>query len=175
MSEAIGSPETPPVIVEGYRPGLIGQVVSLHAETYSRWAGFGSAFESKVAMELGEFVTRLDRPANAIWHVAQNDRILGNIAIDGEDLGDGRAHLRWFIVDPACRGAGLGRRLLDRAMEFADRRQAAETRLWTLKGLEAARALYETAGFVLADEYDGESWGTRITEQIFVRRSPVSR
>lgn len=32
-------------IGEGYRPGLIGEVVALHARTYSRWAGSGSAFE----------------------------------------------------------------------------------------------------------------------------------
>lgn len=157
-------------IVDGYRPCLIGEIVTLHAATYSQWAGFGSAFEGKVASGLAEFVTRLDRPANTLLRADRDGRLLGSIAIDGEDLGDGSAHLRWFIVDPACRGTGLGRRLLDRALAFVDRRQVAETRLWTLQGLDAARTLYERAGFTLEREYQGEQWGRPITEQTFVRR-----
>lgn len=172
-------------IVEGYRPGLIGQVVALHATTYSQWAGFGRIFEAKVASEFAGFVTRLDRPANGIWHAADGDRILGSIAIDGEDLADGegpsgegpsgeRAHLRWFIVDPSSRGTGLGRRLLDQALAFVDERHFTETHLWTLKGLEAAKSLYLRAGFVLAGEYEGDQWGVDVTEQTFVRRNRVS-
>lgn len=120
-------------IGEGYRPGLIGQVVALHAATYSQWAGFGSTFEARVASELADFITRLDRPANGIWHAAEGDRILGSIAIDGEDLsdsedrgggegpGDRRAHLRWFIMAPSSRGSGLGKQLLDHALAFVDK------------------------------------------------------
>ncbi|MEZ5932825.1 MAG: GNAT family N-acetyltransferase [Alphaproteobacteria bacterium] len=176
QTEETGSPsETSLPILEGYRAGLIGEIVTMHAETYSRWAGFGSAFECTVARGLADFVTRLERPANGLWRAEREGRLLGSIAIDGEDLGDGSAHLRWFIVDPACRGAGLGQRLLEKALDFTDRSGATETRLWTLKGLEAARILYERAGFVLAKEYDGDQWGTPITEQIFLRRRGGSR
>jgi len=38
-----------------------------------------------------------------------------------------------------------------------------------LKGLDAARSLYERNGFTLADEYVGTQWGTPVTEQKFVR------
>jgi len=165
----------PVPVVEGYRPGLIGQIVTLHAQYYGQWAGFGHAFEGKVATELAEFTTRLDRPFNGIWHVAHNDRVIGSIAIDGEDLGDGCAHLRWFIVDPACRGTGYGKRLMESALDFVDWQGFAETRLWTLKGLDAARALYERAGFVLTREYEGGQWGKRIVEQTFTRRTGNTR
>jgi GNAT superfamily N-acetyltransferase len=172
--DGVREPAAPVSISEGYRAGLIGQVVTLHASTYNRWAGFGSAFECKVAGELADFVMRLDRTENAIWHAAEGDRVLGSIAIDGEDLGEMRAHLRWFIVDPSCRGSGIGRQLLECALEFVDRQRFSETRLWTLKGLEAARVLYEQAGFVLAEEYQGDQWGMSITEQTFVRPGSVS-
>lgn len=162
------------VIMEGYRPGLIGEIVTLHALTYSRWAGFGATFESKVASGLAAFIDRLDHLDNAIWHAIDNDRIVGSIAIDGEDLGDGRAHLRWFIVAPSCRGSGLGKALLARALDFVDQRSFKETHLWTLKGLDAARALYERTGFLLAEEYQGDQWGSPITEQTFIRRCCVS-
>ncbi|WPH96169.1 GNAT family N-acetyltransferase [Klebsiella pneumoniae] len=39
-------------------------------------------------------------------------KIVGSLAIDGEDLGQQEAHLRWFILDDSCRGTGIGRRLL---------------------------------------------------------------
>ena len=169
MSDVNPTNSAPVSIEEGYRPGLIGQIVSLHAETYSDWAGFGSPFEAKVASELAEFIGRLDRSANGLWHVTEEGRLLGSIAIDGEDLGGGLAHLRWFIVDPRSRGSGIGKRLLARAIDAADQQGFAEIRLWTLKGLDAARTLYERSGFVLADEYQGDQWGRRITEQTFVR------
>ena len=35
-------------------------------------------------------------------------------------------------------------------------------------GLDPARRLYESAGFALRDEQEGESWGTRVVEQLFV-------
>ncbi|MCS5961630.1 hypothetical protein LNP74_31290 [Klebsiella pneumoniae subsp. pneumoniae] len=43
--------------------------------------------------------------------------------MDGEDLGQREAHLRWFILDDSCRGSGIGRRLLSEAMAFCDSRQ----------------------------------------------------
>ncbi len=45
--------------------------------------------------------------------------MVGSVAIDGEDLGNNEAHLRWFILDDACRGTGIGRQLLACAMQFA--------------------------------------------------------
>lgn len=175
MSETVEATPDPIQIIEGYHPGLVGRIVALHAETYSRWAGFGSAFECKVARELADFVMRLDRPMNAMWYAASGDSTIGSIAIDGEDLGNGRAHLRWFIVDPASRGAGLGHRLLSSALDFVDREGFQETQLWTLKGLEAARALYEHAGFTLDREFPGDQWGKRITEQTFIRIRSAAR
>ncbi len=171
----MSTPIAPPTITQGYRPGLIGQIVALHAETYSQWAGFGSAFECRLASELAGFIKEQDGKESAIWHATREDRLLGSVTIDGQDLGERQAHLRWFIVDPSCRGAGLGKQLLARALDFVDQRQFAETHLWTLKGLDAARALYERAGFVLIREYEGDQWGVRITEQRWVRKRSFSQ
>ncbi|WP_377811965.1 GNAT family N-acetyltransferase (plasmid) [Azospirillum sp. A29] len=161
-------------IEPGYRPGLLGRAVDMHARFYARDHGFGAVFESRVAAGLADFLPRLDRPCNAVWTALDGDRIVGTIAIDGEDLSTDTpapriAHLRWFIVEDGRRGGGLGRRLLDEAVAFADRTGFAETRLWTFRGLDAARRLYEAAGFVLATESPGSQWGTEVTEQSFVR------
>jgi hypothetical protein len=37
-----------------------------------------------------------------------------------------------------------------------------------VRRLDAARRLYDDAGFVLVEEQVGETWGTRVTEQRFV-------
>jgi ribosomal protein S18 acetylase RimI-like enzyme len=57
------------------------------------------------------------------------------------------AYLEELYVAPAKRGQGLGRALLDEAMETARRRGAARMEIGTSEGDAAARALYESAGF----------------------------
>lgn len=76
-------------------------------------------FEGKVASGLAEFSARLDAECNQIWLAVLEGKIVGSVAIDGEDLGNNEAHLRWFILDDSCRGSGVGRRLLAEAMAFA--------------------------------------------------------
>jgi DNA-binding MarR family transcriptional regulator/GNAT superfamily N-acetyltransferase len=173
----------PVEIVTGYRPGVIGRAVEMHARFYAGSAGFGSFFEAKVAAGLAEFASRLDNPKNGLWTAIQSDRVVGVIAIDGEDLQPAGsndvtappAHLRWFIVEDGLRGAGLGRRLLTQAIAFCDRHRFATTQLWTFQGLDAARRLYETAGFILAEQWPGSQWGKTIIEQRFVRAGPADQ
>jgi DNA-binding MarR family transcriptional regulator/RimJ/RimL family protein N-acetyltransferase len=156
-------------IEAGYRPGVIGRVAEMHGRYYAQAVGFGQFFESKVAGELAEFAGRLQQPRNQLWVALQGERIVGSVAIDGEDLGGDTAHLRWFILDDGLRGAGVGRRMLAAALAFCDERRFAATQLWTLRGLDAARRLYEAGGFVLADERAGDQWGKTLVEQRFVR------
>jgi DNA-binding MarR family transcriptional regulator/GNAT superfamily N-acetyltransferase len=161
-------------IVPGYRPGLVGRVAEMHAAFYSRHSGFGQFFESQVATGMAEFAGRLSEPCNGVWTAIQNDRIVGSIAIDGQDLGNRQAHLRWFILDDGCRGSGTGRKLIEAALDFCDRFGFSECQLWTFKGLDAARKLYESVGFKLVHEEDGHQWGSIVTEQQFTRVKPTA-
>ncbi|MGE8063585.1 bifunctional helix-turn-helix transcriptional regulator/GNAT family N-acetyltransferase [Pseudomonas sp. NPDC089569] len=157
-------------VSEGYRPGVIGRVTEMHATFYSRHSGFGQFFERQVATGLAEFAGRLDEPCNSLWLATHHERIVGSVAIDGQDLGNNEAHLRWFILDDGCRGGGVGRRLLEEAVAFCDRQGFDAIQLWTFKGLDAARRLYESLGFELVHEEQGNQWGTAVTEQQFTRR-----
>ncbi|PYB77035.1 bifunctional helix-turn-helix transcriptional regulator/GNAT family N-acetyltransferase [Rhizobium wuzhouense] len=167
----------PPIeIVAGYRPGLIADMTGMHIDYYARTAGFGRAFEAVVAGGLADFCSRLDHPDNEVWTVVSTGRILGSIAIDGQDLarvqGAPVAHLRWFILDNRLRSSGLGRRLMAQALAFVDIRDFARTDLWTFDGLSAARHLYETHGFALAEQRPGDQWGREVLEQRFTRPGP---
>lgn len=155
-------------IQSGYIPGLLGRMVELHGAYYSREVSFGFEFETLVARDLAEFLGRLDRPMNATWYALQNRRIAGGISIDGEDISPGIGHMRWFIVEDAVRGSGLGKRLMDVAMAFVRNQGFRETHLWTFAGLDAARSLYEKHGFVLVEEKPGRKWGKEVLEQKFV-------
>lgn len=161
-----------------YLPGCIGDVAALHGRYYARHSGFGAFFEHKVASELGAFVQSLPAPGKRLWLHAENGRTLASVAVD-DDVAEatpidgtvtGLGHLRWFIVDESLQGLGIGRRLLEHAISFADERFAA-TYLWTFAGLDAARHLYESVGFHLVEELDGKQWGKLVKEQRFVRRS----
>lgn len=158
-------------IEPGWRPGAIGRITEMHAGYYSREHGFGPVFEAKVAEGLAGLIPRLDHPRNGLWCALRGERIVGSIAIDGQDQDDGSAHLRYFIVDDALRGSGLGRRLLRGALDFADAQGFPLTRLWTFEGLKAARHLYESEGFRLIRAWRGDQWGSAVVEQVFERKA----
>lgn len=157
-------------IASGYQPGILARATDMHMQYYSRTVGFGKAFEHSVATDLADLLSRLDQPNNEAWAAMEGGRIVGTIFIDGEGLDANAAHLRAFIVDDHVRGNGVGRRLLNRAMEFVDVKGFRETRLYTFKGLDAARKLYEDVGFWLVEEGPGQRWGEEIVVQLFVRK-----
>jgi GNAT superfamily N-acetyltransferase len=61
------------------------------------------------------------------------------------------AYLEEFYVAPALRGRGLGRALLDAALELARDEGARRIELGTNEDDAAARAVYERAGFTNRD------------------------
>ncbi len=159
-----------PVLRRGWRPGLLGDVVALQARYYAEAWRFGTFFEAKLARELAEFAGRYDPRQDLILSAVDGARTLGSITIDGSDPAapEGYLHLRWFILGDGSRGRGVGRALMTESIAFARSLHRPGVYLWTFAGLDAARRLYDDAGFVLVEEHAGETWGTRVTEQRFV-------
>lgn len=154
-------------VQEGYAPGAIGRIVQLHGTYYHRYWKFGLHFESKVATELSEFLGRYVQARDGFWTARRGERIEGAIAIDGQDAHEHGAQLRWFILSDVLRGKGVGTRLIRTAIEFCRGRSYAGIYLWTFSGLDAARHLYEKAGFRLTVERAGTRWGAEVLEQRF--------
>ena len=142
-----GSTKKEVVVKSGYCPGIIGwitQKMHVHMHTFF---SFNVKFETRIACDIAEFFGRIESSNNQSWYVEVNDQIVGSISIDGEDLDKGIAHLRWFVVDSSSRSSGVGYALLSSALEFCDQQKYSETHLWTVKGLDDARKLYEKNGF----------------------------
>lgn len=155
------------VEVSRYFPGLLGRVTELHAQYYHRHWGFDLFFEAKVATEMALFLERFNPARDGLWVVVADDRIIGAVAINGQDADTVGARLRWLIVAPEHRGKGIGKVLMREAVAFS--RHARFRRVWltTFAGLDAARCLYEREGFRLLEEREDAHWGKTVPEQTF--------
>ncbi len=157
-------------IAKGYMPGSLGRVAELHGGYYHEHWGFGLFFESRVATELAEFLGRYDAQRDGFWTASIGGRIEGSITIDGHHADAEGAHLRWFIMSDALRGKGLGNQLVRTAIEHCRSQGYRQVYLTTFEGLNAARYLYEKAGFRLVEQHRGTHWGTEVNEQRFELR-----
>ncbi|MCL4799332.1 MAG: GNAT family N-acetyltransferase [Burkholderiales bacterium] len=156
------------ITITGYAPGAIGRVVELHAHYYAEHWGFDAAFEAKVAAGLGEFFGRMNPAVDGFWLARRGREPVGSVTIDGGDWREEGARLRWFIVGEAARGRGVGKALMQEAMQFCRRAGHTRVYLWTFAGLDAARRLYERHGFRLVEEHEGTEWGKPMREQRMV-------
>ena len=140
-------------------PGDLGMVVHLHGVIYAREYGLDTSFEPYVAGPLAEFaIQRTGR----LWIAEKDARVVGSVAM--VDAGVGEGQLRWFLLVPEVRGLGLGRRLLDAALDYGRERGFSRIFLWTFADLADALRLYERVGFAITETKTGLVWGAERTE-----------
>ena len=155
------------VKLSGYIPGAIGRIAELHGTYYHKHWAFDLFFESKVAIELSEFLRRFNQALDGFWVASIQEKVVGAIAIDGIDHESKGVHLRWFIVASENQRQGIGEMLLKEAIEFCRKKKFPRVYLWTFAGLGPARHLYEKFGFKICEELKGSQWGKTVTEQGF--------
>ena len=158
--------------IQGFQPGTIGRVTELHGRYYSSHWGLDTRFEAEVARDMAEFMTRFDPRLDGIWVAVRDGDILGSITIDGTGTEGPDARLRWFIIDEAGHGLGIGKRLMEEAMAHCARAKFESVFLWTFAGLDAARHLYETWGFQLTESFEDKDWGDPVIHQRFDKSMP---
>jgi GNAT superfamily N-acetyltransferase len=144
------------------KPGDLGALVHLHGAIYANEHGFDPTFEAYVAGPLSEFVLSASR-RERLWIAEDDGHIVGCIAI--VTASQTTAQLRWFLVVPDARGAGLGKRLLAEAVTFCKESGDRSVILWTVSALKAAARLYQSAGFRKVEEKPGRMWGVDVVEE----------
>ncbi len=142
-------------------------MAELHGTYYQQHWNFGLFFEAKVARELAQFLQRYDAERDGFWTAEKQACIEGSITIDALHADTQGAHLRWFIMSDALRGGGIGNQLIDAAVDHCRTNGFGRVYLWTFEGLDAARHLYEKAGFELVEQRRGTQWGAELNEQRF--------
>jgi len=155
------------VEIIGYYPGAIGQITTLHAVYYEKHWGLDHSFEAQEARELADFIIYFDDRRDGLWNAVSGGALIGCIAIAGDREQTKDARLRWYIVDPAWHGQGIGTRLMTKAIDFSKEAGYNRIYLWTFEGLNQAQRIYERNGFRLTEVRDVEQWGGMIREQRF--------
>jgi GNAT superfamily N-acetyltransferase len=150
------------VIRNQLKVGDIGSITYLHGVLYAKEHGYDYTFEAYVAEPLGQFARRTN-PREQIWIVEQNEKALGSIALC--EISTSEAQLRWFLLSPELRGQGIGKRLVKSLIDFAIGQGYECISLWTVKGLEAAKNIYLSFGFILTEEIEHLIWGSIHSEQ----------
>jgi GNAT superfamily N-acetyltransferase len=144
------------------RPGDLGAVVQLHGTLYDQEYGFDITFEAYVAGPLAEFVLH-PSPRSRLWLAEDNGKLVGCIAI--VEVSAEEAQLRWYLVAPAARGQGLGKRLIAEGVQFARTAGYRKIFLWTVGQLTTAAHVYQSFGFQRVEANASHHWGVEVIEE----------
>jgi DNA-binding MarR family transcriptional regulator/GNAT superfamily N-acetyltransferase len=165
MTDALeADTQTHSVILRGLRPGDLGLVTARQAIVYANEYGWDQSYEVLVSRILADFSERFDESREAAWIAEAGDRMVGSIFLmAGEEREVGK--LRLLYVEPDARGLGVGKMLVAACIERARAVGYRRLELWTNSVLDAARHIYERAGFQLVREEAHHSFGHDLVGQ----------
>jgi len=146
-----------PYLLRPHQPGDMGWVVHRHAVLYTQAYGWDEQFEALVAEIVAKFIQHFDAKWERCWLAEINGAIVGSVFLVKQS--DEVAKLRLLYVEPAVRGLGIGKRLVEECIRFAKRTGYRKITLWTNSILTAARAIYINAGFQLVHSEAHHSFG----------------
>jgi GNAT superfamily N-acetyltransferase len=146
----------------------MGWVVHRHGVLYAREYGWDERFEGLVAGIVADFVAGFDARRERCWIAQKDASPVGSVFV--VDAGRRTAQLRLLLIEPAMRGRGLGKRLVQACIRFARASGYRKLFLWTQAELSAARAIYRAAGFQLTKTQRHAQFGIRMTGEYWELR-----
>ncbi|MBP8148109.1 MAG: GNAT family N-acetyltransferase [Limnohabitans sp.] len=151
------------IVLRGLQVGDIGWVAHRQGILYAQEYGWDGTFEALVAEIAAQFVKNFDAVWESAWIAERDGQVLGSVFL--VKVSEQEAKLRLLYVEPDARGAGLGRRLTQECIAFAQAKGYEKLTLWTNDILHAARRIYQEAGFVLVSEEPHHSFGADLVGQ----------
>jgi len=144
---------------EGYVPGFAGEMIRLHMAYYADAWDFGANFETHLLRDFTAILENYNPASDQLIRVEnQHGEIFATLVMQTHDQPENAARVRFFIMDKRITGQGFGQKMLAQALETCRQRGQTQLHLTTFKGLDAARTLYERAGFQLTEEYQDDDW-----------------
>src|SRR5438105_11938017 len=169
---ATPSRSTAPYRLRNHHPGDIGWVISRHGALYAQEYGWDDTFEALVAEIAAKFLKRFDPKYERCWIAERAGHNVGSVFLVRRS--PTVAQLRLLLVEPSARGLGIGRHLAAQCISFARAAGYRKIMLWTNAGLDAARHIYERAGFRLTREERHQSFGKELVGQTFQLKLPLA-
>jgi DNA-binding MarR family transcriptional regulator/GNAT superfamily N-acetyltransferase len=151
-------PHTARPVLRAPRPGDLGWTIEINAAVYAEQFGWNHEYEALVARIVADYAASHDPRTEAAW-IAELDGERVGCVFCMRDKEPGTARLRLLVVDPAARGHGIGRMLVDACIAFARDAGYTQLVLWTNDVLTSARRIYQHAGFELVGEEPHHSFG----------------
>ena len=154
-----------PYLLRTHRVGDMGWVVHRHGVLYAREYGWDETFEALVAEIVAGFLRGFDARRERCWIAERHGENVGSVFLMKHPQRQGVAQLRLLLLEPAARGLGLGRRLVQECTHFARAAGYHTVTLWTNSVLHAARRIYEQEGYRLTREEPHHSFGQDLVGQ----------
>jgi ribosomal protein S18 acetylase RimI-like enzyme len=174
------------VVRTAFRERDADAIVALHDRVYSTEFGFDARFAASVAWSIeAARAGGWPETSGGAWLVDRGGRLVdcggrlvdcggrlvdcggrlaGSLALTTEGE-DGVGRVRWFVLAPAARGRGLGRRLLGELLSQARAAGLRRLELETFSALRVAASIYVRAGFTVQWERETDQWGPPILYQ----------
>jgi len=147
-----------PVVLRAPRAGDMGWIIERHGVNYAREYGWSEHIEAVTARICADFLDAADPARERCWIAERDGERLGCVFLV-KDEAQGVGRLRLLMLEPAARGLGLGRRLVDECIAFARAAGYRDVVLWTHQVLTAARAIYAATGFQLEETWTHDDFG----------------
>jgi DNA-binding MarR family transcriptional regulator/N-acetylglutamate synthase-like GNAT family acetyltransferase len=147
------------------RVGDLGWIVHRQGALYWQEWGYDERFEALCAEIVAKFVQNLDAKRERCWIAERDEEIVGSVFLVKES--EKTAKLRLLYVEPSARGLGIGARLVAECVRFARQSGYEKIVLWTQSELDAARHLYERAGFRVVEKKEHHSFSKDLTAEVW--------
>jgi GNAT superfamily N-acetyltransferase len=166
--QSIDSPESPKLQQAGisihhtFEPGDLGQLILIHGVQNFQDYGFNPVHEAYCAKIAADFILSAANDRSKVWLAKQKGTVVGSIFIFEQPAN--QAQLRLLFVDASVRGCGLGRWLVEAAVNHCRAVGFRMVFLWTVRGLDRAISIYSFLGFEEAEVKKTLAWGRESIE-----------
>ena len=162
----LAEPGDTALVLRPPRIGEIGWLIHRQGLLYHLDQGWNGEFEALITRIYAEFDAAPGTPPKSLWIAEQDGEVAGSVfIIPAAEEPAGTAQLRMLYTEPAFRGRGIGKRLVDEAVRFSRASGYRRVILWTQDCLVSARRIYQGAGFHLVREERHHSFGADLNGQ----------